>query len=117
MDGSDRMAKRFDERRNYKADLVSPHDEGFWMISSADRVASKDVNDHLQSLLAVLLPYRKALLQMIADMNGETFFDVLRTSNYLYARTGPVISREVIRSMGDLGASIGFDIYEDEEDP
>lgn len=113
----DRTAKRGDERRNYKGDLLSPHDEGFWMISSADRVDSKDVNDHVKSLLAVLLPYRKVFLQIIGELKGETFFDVLWTSNYLYAGTGPVISRDVLQGMSDLGASIGFDIYEDEVDP
>jgi hypothetical protein len=113
---SDRTAKRGDERRNYKGDLVSPHDEGFWMISSAGRVDSKDVNDHVKFLLAMLLPYQKALLQIIAEVKGETYFDVLWTSNYLYAGTGPIISHEVLRGMSDLGASIGFDIYEDETD-
>lgn len=84
------------------------------MISSAARVQSKDVNVHLNSLLTVLLPIQKVILQIIAEMKGETYFDVLWTSNYLYAGTGPVLSHEVVRGMSDLGASIGFDIYADE---
>ena len=49
-------------------------------------------------------------------MKGETFFDVLWTSNYLYAGTGPIISHGGLQGMSDLGASIGFDIYQDEVD-
>ena len=112
----DRTARRGDERRNYKGDLITPHDEGLWMISSAARVQSKDVNDHLHSLLTVLLPYQEIILQIIAEMKGESFFGVLWTSNYLYAGTGPVLSHEVVRGISDLGASIGFDIYADESD-
>ena len=113
----DRAARRGDERRNYKGDLISPHDEGVWMISSAARVQSKDVNVHLNSLLTVLLPSQKVILQIIAEMKAETYFGVLWTSNYLYAGTGPVLSHEVVRGMSDLGASIGFDIYADEPSP
>lgn len=107
----DRTAKRGDERRNYKGDLLTPHDEGFWLISSAKRVQSKDVNVHLKSLLTELLPHQRVILQIVAELKGETFFDVLWTSNYLYAGTGPLLSQEVVRGISDLGAAVGFDIY------
>lgn len=110
----DRTARLGDERRNYKGEVVSPHDEGLWMIGSKGRIESKDINDHINSLLAMLLPHKATFLQIITDMEGETFFDVLWTSNYLYAGSGPVISREALQGMSDLGASIGFDIYADE---
>lgn len=112
----DKTARRGDERRNYKGELVSPHDEGFWMISSEGKVESKDINDHIKFLLALLLPHRKTLSKVIGHMKGEAFFDVLWTSNYLYAGTGPMISHDALQGMSDLGASIGFDIYQDEED-
>ena len=112
----DRAAKRGDERRNHKGQLLSPHDEGFWMISSSSRVESKDINDHIDSLLTLLLPHRETFLQVVEQMKGEAFFDVLWTSSYLYAGTGPLISREALRGMSDLGASIGFDIYQDAVD-
>jgi len=62
----------------------------------------------------VLLPNQKVILQIIAEMKGETYFDVLWTSNYLYAGTGLVLSHKIVRGMSDSGASIGFDIYQDE---
>lgn len=67
----DRTAKRGDERRNYKGDLLTPHDEGFWLISSAKRVQSKDVNVHLKSLLTELLPHQKLILQIVAELKGN----------------------------------------------
>lgn len=113
----DKMAKRGDERRNYNGDLIAPHDEGFWMISSEGKVNSKDINDHLGFLLRLLLPHRDKLLRVTSEMNGEAYFDVLWTSNYLYAGTGPIISRESLQGMSDLGAGIGFDIYQYDIDP
>jgi len=110
----DKMAKRGEERRNYVGHLITPHDEGFWMISSEGKISSKDINEHINFLLKLLLPHRETFLRVIDEMNGETFFDVLWTSNYLYAGTGPIISRHALRGISDLGASIGFDIYQDE---
>jgi hypothetical protein len=112
----DKSAKRGDERRNYKRDLIAPHDEGFWMLSSEGKVISKDINDHIGLLLGLLLPRRETFLAVVNEMAGEAFFDVLWTSNYLYAGTGPIISREALQGMSELGASIGFDIYQDDED-
>ncbi|HKR60079.1 MAG TPA: DUF4279 domain-containing protein, partial [Pyrinomonadaceae bacterium] len=43
----DKTAKRGDQRRNYKGELISPQAEGFWMISSEGKVESKDINDHI----------------------------------------------------------------------
>lgn len=113
---ADRSARRGDERRNFKGDLIPPHDEGFWMISSEKEVNSKDINDHFRFLLGLLLPHREKFLKVIDEMNGEAYFDVLWTSNYLYAGTGPMIAREVLQGMSDLRASIGFDIYQEEDD-
>jgi hypothetical protein len=112
----DKTAKRGDDRRNYKGGQISPHQEGFWMISSEGKVESKDINDHIDFLLALLLPHRATLSQIVWQLKGETFFDVLWTSNYLYAGTGPIISYKSLQGMSDLGASIGFDIYQDEVD-
>ena len=110
----DESAKRGDERRNYKGQLITPHKEGFWIISSQGKVESKDINDHFDFLLDILLPHRKTFLQIIDELNGETYFDVLWTSSYLYAGTGPLISRQALRGISELGASMGFDIYQDE---
>ena len=110
----DKGARRGDERRNHKGKLIRPHTEGFWMIASESRIDSKDINDHIEVLLALLLPHKEKLLQIVDAKGGETYFDVVWTSNYLYAGTGPVISRPALKGISDLGASIGFDIYQDE---
>ena len=77
----DRSAKRGDLRRNYKGDLIAPHDEGFWLLSSGGKVNSKDINDHIEFLLELLLSHRETFLTVVNEMAGETFFDVLWTSN------------------------------------
>lgn len=112
----DKIAKRGDERRNYKGQVISPHEEGFWMITSQGKVKSKDINAHFDFLLAMLLPHRKKFLQILEEMSGETLFDVLWTSSYLYAGTGPMISRKALHGISELGASMGFDIYQDQVD-
>ncbi len=110
----DEFASRGDERRNPAGNLVSPHEEGFWLLSSKGKVQgeleSKDIDEHLLFLLRLLLPYRQSILKFAEG--GETSFGVLWESNYLYAGTGPVISRECIAGVAQLGADIGFDIYQ-----
>ena len=111
----DAAVMRGDERRNIKGQLVSPQNEGYWMITSKEKVASKDINDHFSFLLDLLLPQREIILRLVRDAKGETDFSVLWESSYLYAGTGPIISREVITGMSQLEASIGFDIYQIDE--
>jgi hypothetical protein len=43
---------------------------------------------------------------------GETSFEVLWESSYLYAGTGPIIDRQNLQGVSQLHASIGFDIYQ-----
>jgi hypothetical protein len=110
----DKFASRGDARRNYVGTLLSPHQKGFWSLSSKGKVQgdlhSKDINEHLMFLLKLLLPHRENILRFAKA--GETFFDVLWESSYLYAGTGPVISRECIEGIAQLSAGIGFDIYQ-----
>jgi hypothetical protein len=110
----DKSAKRGDERSNYAGNLLSPHEEGFWVLSSKGKVngklQSKDINDHIMFLLKLLLPHRENILRFAEG--GETSFSVLWESSYLYAGTGPDISRECIEGISQLGAGIGFDIYQ-----
>ena len=110
----DKFAMRGDERRNHAGGLLSPHEEGLWLLSSRGKVQgdlpSKDINEHLLFLLNVLLPHRENILSFAEG--GETYFDVLWESSYLYSGTGPVISRECIEGMAQLNAGVGFDIYQ-----
>jgi hypothetical protein len=97
-------------------DLVSvpPSTHGFWSLSSQGKVEgeleSKDINEHIRYLLVILLPHRDAIL-MFAKC-GETYFDVLWESSYLYAGTGPVIASDCIAGICQLNAGLGFDIYQ-----
>ena len=113
---ADKMARRGDPRRNCKGEPITPHSEGLWMITTEGNVTSKDINDHIHFLLELLLPHRNTICELVARLKAETFFDVLWTSDYLYAGTGPQISSNALRGMSDLGASIGFDIYEEAVD-
>jgi hypothetical protein len=74
-----------------------------------------------RTLTSIWTPYSKLsphaeLLNQVSE-GGETFFDVLWKSTYLYAGTGPLIEARHLRGMAELNAGMGFDIYQvDEED-
>jgi hypothetical protein len=110
--GSHRSARRGDERRNVKGQVLRPHDEGWLQINTRGRVDSKDVNKHFRWLLERLLPHRD---QVLGFANGETYFGVLWKSTYLYAGTGPMLDRDVVAGAAKLHAEIGFDIYQVKE--
>lgn len=109
----DDAAQKGDERQNHLGQKLTPHTEGFWRIDTENKVHSKDINDHLRYLLERLLPHRDQLVQFA--LMGETFFDVLWQSTYLYAGTGPVIDAENLQGIGQLRATMGFDIYQIDE--
>jgi hypothetical protein len=115
----DRSARKGDERRNIKGDLLGYEDNGWWRLDSGPRlnvtgIRSKDINEHLKILLKILMPHCE-LLNLLSE-GGETFFDVLWKSSYLYAGTGPLIEAEHLRGMVDLRAGLGFDIYQVDEE-
>lgn len=107
--------KRGDERRNYVGNIISPHEEGYWMLSSEGKVVSKDVNEHFSFLLKILLPHQNTIVRLVKKLNGETDFDVLWKSSYLHAGTGPLLSFETVEGVSQLSAGIGFDIYQIKE--
>ena len=107
-------ARRGDERRNIKGALLQPHKEGWWQLSTKGKVKSKDIHKHFEYLLKKLLPHREDILNFAK--NGETYFGVLWENTYLYAGNGPLISSQSIKGMAELNASIGFDIYQIDED-
>ena len=97
-------------------DLVSvpPSTHGFWSLSSQGKVEglleSKDINEHLRYLLRNLLLFREAILDFAKG--GNTYFDVLWESSYLYSGTGPEIASDCIAGICQLNAGLGFDIYQ-----
>ncbi|HEX5435805.1 MAG TPA: DUF4279 domain-containing protein [Gemmatimonadaceae bacterium] len=111
----DSSARRGDERRNRAGTLLSPEREGWWALGTRGKLTSKDINDHFRYLHERLLPHASAL-QAFAQ-GGETFFDVVWKSTYLYAGTGPLIDADCLSGIAALGAGVGFDIYQVDEDP
>ncbi len=84
--------------------------KGIWCFDSTPEIDSKDINEHFEYLLSLFLPRAESF------KGFETFFDVLWESTYLYAGTGPVLSPRNCNGIGRLGAGIGFDIYQVDED-
>lgn len=111
----DETRRRGDERRNKRTGfLMGYHDEGFWALSSLPRVTSKDVNDHFRWLLEKLLSHRETVLEL--KTGGESYFDVLWKSTYLYAGSGPLLDADSLAGVAALGAGMGFDIYQVDEE-
>jgi len=102
------------------AELLSnqPSTLGFWSLSSQGKVegalAAKDINEHIRFLLRILLPSKSTVLTFAEG--GETYFDVLWESSYLYAGTGPVLASDCIAGICELKAGLGFDIYQIESE-
>lgn len=103
-------ANRGDPKINAAGNVFGSEPEGWWRIDSVPGVDSKDINNHLELLLGIVLPHAAALEE------HESFFDVLWESTYLYAGTGPVLSARACSGIGRLGAGLGFDIYQLDED-
>lgn len=116
---SDRQARRGDERRNYGGQLLAPEPSGWWLLSTRGRLDSKDIRVHMHFLLDQLLPHAETFRSQAEG--GDAFFDVLWKSTYLYAGTGPLFDAASMAGVAALGAGLGFDIYqvdeEIEEDP
>ncbi len=115
----DRFARKGDERRNAKGNVIGLEEHGWWRIDSTPRlkvtgIHEKNINEHLAVLLSILLPHRARLNEL--SEGGETYFDVLWKSTYLYAGTGPLIEAQYLRGIADLKAGIGFDIYQVDDD-
>lgn len=108
-------AKRGDERRNYGGQLVSPHNTGFWGITSEGKVNSKDINDHISYLAELLVPYLSVFRSIIETAEAEAHFDVRWESSYLFAGTGPTLTANSVAAIASMNASVGFDIYQIEE--
>jgi len=112
--------RKGDERRAPNGRLLGHQCEGWWRLDSSPILqiagdARKDINEHLKALLNLLLPHRAAILAIASS--AESYVDVVWKSTYLYAGTGPLIEAQYLKGITDLGAGIGFDIYQvDEED-
>jgi hypothetical protein len=106
-------ALRGDERRNKSGAILNPEPEGIWALETRGRLDSKDINEHFHYLHERLQPHAETLRRL--SVGGETFFDVLWKSTYLYAGTGPLLDAASIGGIAELGAGLGFDIYQVDE--
>ena len=112
----DHVARRGDIRTNRAGSTIDPEPEGWWSLSTRGKLASRDIREHFHYLHERLLPHAAAL-RAFAE-SGETFFDVFWQSTYLYAGTGPLLDAVSLAGVASLGAGMGFDIYQvDEEEP
>jgi hypothetical protein len=110
----DETMRRGDERRHKRSGAVlGLYHEGLWALGSLPRVNSKDINDHFRWVLGQVLPHREAILEFARG--GESFFNVLWQSTYLYSGTGPLIAADCIAGVAALGGGMGFDIYQVDE--
>src|SRR6185437_748964 len=102
------------ERRNKAGALLGPATEGRWVLGTRGKVPSKDIRDHFHYLHERLLPHAAALKTFARG--GETFFGVVWKSTYLYAGAGPLLDAASLAGVAALGAGMGFDIYQVDED-
>lgn len=108
--------RRGDPRLNNRGEPMGGEEkEGGWQIDSGS-VESKDINAHINSLLAKLLPHEDAIANIVKNLNAKSYFGVLWESSYLYAGTGPMLEMQTIEGIARLHASIGFDIYQIDSD-
>lgn len=108
----DAQSYRGEVKRNADGQELGRNKTGYWKISSTGRVSSKDINDHFDYLLGILLPNRDSINEIARQSGAEMFFDVLWESSYLFSGTGPIISGQTICGISEFGASINFDIYQ-----
>jgi hypothetical protein len=94
---------------------IGKHETGMWGISSARRVKSKNINEHLKHLVDILLPRKRSLCELAKE--NESFFDVLWKSSYLNAGAGLRLDAECLHGVATLNAGIRFDIYQSQADP
>lgn len=106
----DSSAQKGDIKNNFLGQKVGFHNEGYWRSTTKGKLESKDINVHFAFLLDILLPKTDVIIKF--SFGGETFFDVLWESSYLYAGTGPVLSAKNILGISFLKAGLGFDIYQ-----
>lgn len=80
----------------------------YWRYGSTDRLTSKDLDEHVQMILAVFEP-RAAVLRTIAE-RSDVFVWTLWESFGLILGAGPIISPASCRGIATIGAELHFDI-------
>lgn len=81
----------------------------YWQLSTKESVKSKDIRDHLDWLLALLVAKSEALAVLQKSENITMGIDCVWRS--LNGHGGPTLWPEQMRIMAELGLECAFDIY------
>jgi uncharacterized protein DUF4279 len=81
----------------------------YWSYSSSSSTNSKDLNDHLTSLLDAFLPLT-SIIGNISKLSNVYIFASWESSRVIFG-AGPIISSNTSRGIGSLGVELHFDIY------
>lgn len=89
-------------------DPASPHEfrkAAAWALSSAGRVASPDLRDHIDWLLEQLFPAKAKL----ADLREREGVDARLSFRYPHSpMSGPVLWPRHLKALADLGLEVSF---------
>ena len=88
---------------------------GVWYVSSEGHVDSTSLERHLIWLLDRIEPARQALLAVAAEHGARVDFFVYWVS--ASGEGGPEITAPSLERIASLNASLGFDIYDESDDP
>jgi hypothetical protein len=88
---------------------AAPYREGLWALSTKGVVASPDLSEHLRYLVGWVSEIRARLAVVLqrAEHRGDVFCYLLREMGH----GGPTVAPEVLSGFGELGLSLGLDIY------
>ena len=82
---------------------------GCWLVRSKDRLASKDVNEHLRFLLRLLLPHRDIVKD--TAKGGVAVFTVHWTGQAYPYDCGPAIAVDCVAGIAELNAELALTIH------
>ena len=90
------------------APAAASYREGLWALSSKDVVRSPDLDEHLRYLVE-RVSVRERLEEVLrrANHRGDVFCYLLREAGH----GGPTVAPEILTGFGELGLSLGRDIY------
>jgi hypothetical protein len=88
---------------------AAPNREGLWALSTKGLVESPDLDEHLRYLVGRVSSVRESLEAVLrrANHRGDVFCYLLRETGH----GGPTVAPEVMTGFGELGLSLGLDIY------
>ena len=86
-----------------------PSPMGSWSLETEGRLASTSLERHVAYLLDVLEPAKAQVRSFADDPSLRVEFHCYWMSETGHG--GPILSRDVLRRIADLGAGLDFDLY------